>query len=953
VGSSFIANAKTSLVFTDSVLVSINTKSGLQPFLFRIAIPTGKQSLKSLVLFATPKAKERELSTFLTDDAASDFAESNKSAFIQIKTISGQDTLFSQLQNKFALRASIQLALQRLGKVSGKPELQAIPIFSVGFGQANDFAVAVASSLNEKTTGIASLMTYKLLAFEGVSTLDIPHLVSTGQNSGPDVRNNANVFFSQQIREQVLAKRTNGYLIHQWVQMNASQSTLNRKSIDYLFSFISKVNQLQIVNSRSAIFQNLLRIKEEKGALGQTTSWNGFKPNQIQTASFGMLSKETSFWFPDIESARTWQSISASVFTSFSIEPTPSAVQPFCSGQRASALKAFFTVSNTVQFQGNNYFRVEVSDISGNFDNPTFPSRYTGTKLSSKNIDSLINTVIIPDNLLSFMRSVPVGTTKRFKMRIISTNPVYESESTPEISLFDECGLDEGFPYLYLSTLRPFKKFYNRGDTLKFTLFKHPEYFFTPGTSVKIDLSNMNYGFGAGQTTTLYTGTPNFNATNIIDSVRLSVVLPDTLSFGPRYRLKPIMTIANGGRTSGNGHDITVVPGGNQNSIVIATTSLSLITQTTARSGGAIFSDGGSAISVRGVCWGTSPAPTVFLSTKTTNGNGTGQYESDLTNLSPNTLYYLRSYATNAQGTTYGDEKTFTTIPASQAPVLTTTDIGAIQQASAVSGGNVSNDGGSPVTAKGVCWSTSANPTVDLTTRTEDGTGTGLFTSNITGLSAGTQYCVRSYAINTTGTGYGNEICFTTSAVQSTIPQVSTYAVVTLSDSAKSGGAVNSDGGASVTARGLVWDINPLPTISLPTKTVNGSGIGQFRNIWMTGLQANTTYYVRAYASNSVGTAYGDEQQFNTLVSVLETVNGKININFFPNPVGDYLIVESESTIAESKFNLFSVEGKEVSISSERVSENQIRISTNQISKGLYFLHFKINGGQKTVRIVK
>ncbi len=93
---------------------------------------------------------------------------------------------------------------------------------------------------------------------------------------------------------------------------------------------------------------------------------------------------------------------------------------------------------------------------------------------------------------------------------------------------------------------------------------------------------------------------------------------------------------------------------------------------------------------------------------------------------------------------------------------LTTTTVTGIAKTSAVSGGNITNDGGSAVTARGVCWSTSANPTVDLATKTVDGAGSGSFTSNITGLIAGVTYYLRAYATNGNGTTYGNEISFRT-----------------------------------------------------------------------------------------------------------------------------------------------------------------------------------------------
>lgn len=95
--------------------------------------------------------------------------------------------------------------------------------------------------------------------------------------------------------------------------------------------------------------------------------------------------------------------------------------------------------------------------------------------------------------------------------------------------------------------------------------------------------------------------------------------------------------------------------------------------------------------------------------------------------------------------------------------ILSTTTVTSIASTTAASGGNITHDGGSTVTEHGVCWSTSHAPTTS-DDRTSDGTGTGTFTSNLTGLTASTTYYVRAYATNVIGTSYGVEIEFTTTS---------------------------------------------------------------------------------------------------------------------------------------------------------------------------------------------
>jgi uncharacterized protein (TIGR02145 family) len=287
----------------------------------------------------------------------------------------------------------------------------------------------------------------------------------------------------------------------------------------------------------------------------------------------------------------------------------------------------------------------------------------------------------------------------------------------------------------------------------------------------------------------------------------------------------------------------------------LTTTDASSISTTSAYSGGNISSDGGSAVTSRGVCWSTTTGPTIS-SSKTNDGTGTGSFTSQISGLIAGTIYYLRSYATNSAGTTYGNEVSFTTT--ATLPLLTTAVITAIAGTTATSGGNITSAGGT-ITARGVCWSTSTNPTTS-NNKTSDGTGAGNYTSNLTSLSAGTIYYVKAYATNSAGTSYGNEISFTSAVVS---PVLTTQTITNITTiSASSGGNITSAGGGTITARGVCWSTSTGPTIN-NTKTSDGTGVGSFVSS-LTGLTYATTYYLRAYATNSAGTAYGNEVTFTT-----------------------------------------------------------------------------------------
>ncbi|MGE5350200.1 MAG: FISUMP domain-containing protein [Actinomycetota bacterium] len=199
-------------------------------------------------------------------------------------------------------------------------------------------------------------------------------------------------------------------------------------------------------------------------------------------------------------------------------------------------------------------------------------------------------------------------------------------------------------------------------------------------------------------------------------------------------------------------------------------------------------------------------------------------------------------------------------------PELTTAAISEIGLTTAKSGGTIIADGGAEITEKGVCWSTTANPTIS-DSRTSDGTGTDSFVSNLVGLAEGTPYFVRAYATNEAGTAYGNELTFTTNQVTGAVLTTTEVTNVT-STTATAGGNITSTGGGTILARGICWGTTPNPTIS-GNKTTNGTGEGVFTGN-LTGLTDGTVYYYRAYATNSSGVTYGQELSFITPVTDIE-----------------------------------------------------------------------------------
>ena len=282
-----------------------------------------------------------------------------------------------------------------------------------------------------------------------------------------------------------------------------------------------------------------------------------------------------------------------------------------------------------------------------------------------------------------------------------------------------------------------------------------------------------------------------------------------------------------------------------------------------------------------------------------------GSFTSSITGLTSGTSYYVRAYATNSVGTAYGNPVTANSLAIS--PTLSTTNLSAVTATTATGGGIIASDGGAPITGRGVCWSTSPNPTI-VDSKTIDGTGTGSFTSSITGLTPGTTYYVRAYATNSVGTVYGNQVTMTTLSGLATV--TTPAGSVLTSTSAQCGGYISAQGDAPVTSRGVCWSTTENPTIE-DSRSTDGSGAGTFVST-LTGLSLDRTYYIRAYATNSYGTSYGNQ----------------VSVSTSPYDDGDYILLR-EATIGNGVDLVFMGDGYTAAEIASRKYENQILEAVN------------------------
>jgi len=190
----------------------------------------------------------------------------------------------------------------------------------------------------------------------------------------------------------------------------------------------------------------------------------------------------------------------------------------------------------------------------------------------------------------------------------------------------------------------------------------------------------------------------------------------------------------------------------------VQTFSVTEITGSTAISGGEIISNGGQTISTRGICWDTIESPTIGGS-NIKDITGLDKFSCQINGLLGSTTYFVRAYATSNGGISYGNSVKFET---KVVPYLTTNVVKEVTGTSAISGGVITKSFGTQIAQRGVCWSTTVNPSIS-DPKTTDGSGTDPFTSTIINLLPSTTYHVRSYATTSDGeTGYGNDVIFDT-----------------------------------------------------------------------------------------------------------------------------------------------------------------------------------------------
>lgn len=305
----------------------------------------------------------------------------------------------------------------------------------------------------------------------------------------------------------------------------------------------------------------------------------------------------------------------------------------------------------------------------------------------------------------------------------------------------------------------------------------------------------------------------------------------------------------------------------------VSTGSIENVTANTARAKGTLTSLGNvDKITHYGHVWGLSAKPTLEDAKYSDLGEvtTTSSFVSDVSGLSSHTTYYIRAYATNEKGTSYGEDVTF--ITSKEDAKVSTSEVTEIVHNAATCGGVITQTGGHTIMEKGVCYGKNALPTVNDSKQVATSEKDASFTCRITGLEKETTYHVRAYVKTSDNTlFYGDDLSFkTTKEVK--LPTLSSVTISNIqTTSATFVGTIVSDGESDITECGFCWSDVAEPTVTDNIVNCDPQSTDMGKNI--TSLKEGTTYYVRSFAKNSMGYAYSETVSFKTLAITVPSLS--------------------------------------------------------------------------------
>lgn len=316
---------------------------------------------------------------------------------------------------------------------------------------------------------------------------------------------------------------------------------------------------------------------------------------------------------------------------------------------------------------------------------------------------------------------------------------------------------------------------------------------------------------------------------------------------------------------------------------------------------GEVTSEGSSAVTKRGFCWSTVNNPTVS-DASTTNEFGPGKYSTQINGLELGTTYYIKSYATNSSGTSYGNQIEFKTLSAGKFGSLS---FDSLFFRSARINVNIENLGEITIKSLGVCYSKSGTPSVknDSTTVLHSNVTDKVFSIGLKNLDANTKYFIRAFINTNLGVIYSDEINLTTKQyTQGVLGDIVISSLTNINADAKVN--ITSLGDAPINSIGICYSTIIDPVFKTDSSTLlNSNNTDQLFTRSLINLKENTKYYIRSFINSEAGIVYSKNFYFTTLGRpTIGDVNPNGTITRTSAVLDSYVVSENGGQVSENGF---------------------------------------------------